>query len=197
VIVLRASVEDVQAVLSKALKPGRDVVTVVHFVGGSLEEKLDPSYRESARPAEAKEEPEDPPKKEEEPAVTKTPEKKADAIATVAAPQQGCPLPAFERAEIRATRVLEAFLTPEQIEDFRTRQQFVVLGADTGHRYMLTSRHADRALARAGGRSVFDLDEETPYCVHDWTVPAAEELLSLACFLGLPGRESYVRYLEE
>jgi len=33
--------------------------------------------------------------------------------------------------------------------------------------------------------------------VHDWLVPASEELLELALFLGLPGRERYVRALPE
>jgi hypothetical protein len=32
-------------------------------------------------------------------------------------------------------------------------------------------------------------------CVHDWEVPAAEEMLALKLFLSLPEREQYIRDL--
>jgi hypothetical protein len=31
------------------------------------------------------------------------------------------------------------------------------------------------------------------FCVHDWTVPASEEMLALHLFLTMPGREHYLR----
>jgi len=193
-ILLQAKIEEVQALLSKALKPGRSLVTAVRFSDGSVEEKASElgDYRVNAQKLGDDDKPKEEPKKEE-----KKPEKEPKAAVTVAAPERGCPPPSFDEAEVRASRVLEVFLSPEQIEDFRTRQQFVVVGADSGHRYLLTSRHAPRALARGGGRSLYDLDEEIPMCVHDWDVPAAEELLALRCFLALPGREEYIRCLPE
>ena len=61
---------------------------------------------------------------------------------------------------------------------------------------MLTSRQASpERLAKVGGRSVFDATAGHPVCVHDWVVPAAEELLELKLFLELPGREMYARGL--
>lgn len=194
-IVLRATIDEVHAVLAKALKPGRSLVTAVRFSDSSLEEKTkdEASYRTSARDIEVKDVTPEDPKAEEKKDEKK---KEATAIATVAQPVIGCPLPVFERAEVRATRVLEAFLSPEQLEDFRERQQYVAVGADTGHRYLLTSRHSPHVSAgHASFRSLYDLDEEHPLCVHDWVVPAAEELLGLTLFLSLPGRESYIRSL--
>lgn len=113
------------------------------------------------------------------------------AAATVATPVQGCPLPDFVRQEIRATKVLSEFLTREQLEDFLHHQSFVSRGVDTGHRYALISRHASREACSF--RSVFDLEEQRAYCIHDWTVPAAEELLALHLHLQIPGMEVYMR----
>jgi hypothetical protein len=163
---LEARVEVLQKRLSKLLKPGRTLVSVVTFSGGRVEE-----VRDVVVP------------------------KDATAAVTVAEPTRGCPVPEFHAAEIAATEVLRTFLNPAQLEDFERRQQFVAVGADTGHRYMLTSRSAPDRTAKTGGRSLYDLDEEQAYCVHDWTVPSAEELLSLSMFVQLPGRESYLREL--
>ena len=71
-----------------------------------------------------------------------------------------------------------------------------VVGADSGHRYVLTSRQAPAAvLDKMGGRTVYDCDRGHAVCVHDWTVPAAEELLGIAMFLQVPGRERHVAVL--
>lgn len=115
------------------------------------------------------------------------------AATTVAQPVIGCPAPDFADVEVRATRVLKTFLTPQQIADFERRQQFIAVGADTGHRYLLTSRHSKYALGFASNRSLFDIDEQHAFCVHDWEVPAAEELLGLFVHISLPGFERYVR----
>lgn len=50
--------------------------------------------------------------------------------------------------------------------------------------------------AKFPGRSVYDLDEARVLCLHDWVVPAAEELLELLLCLSLPGREREARSLE-
>ena len=115
---------------------------------------------------------------------------------TVAAPVLGCPAPDFDQAEVRAAAVLRAFLTPEQLEDFRTEQAFVATGVDTGSRYIITSRHARTKLAQTT-RSLFCIEESMPYCVHDWEVPAAEEMLALLVHLSLPGKELYLRGIRD
>jgi hypothetical protein len=87
-----------------------------------------------------------------------------------------------------------AFLDDDQAEDFEDRNAFVSIGVETGHRYMVTSRHARDQLA-TWRRQLYDLDEGRPYCVHDYAVPAAEEMLALHLLLQIPGRESYLRHL--
>jgi len=115
----------------------------------------------------------------------------AGVATAVAVPTKGCPAPDFARAELRARDVLESFLTEDQREDFRKHNRFISRGATTGRRYMITSRHARDSLAMFQ-RSLFDLDYGFPICVHDWSVPAAEEMLSLHVLLQLPGWESYL-----
>ncbi len=166
---LKASIDDVSAVLSESLNVGRTIVTAVQFSDGKLRE-----VREGE----------------------KVPEK-AKAAATVAKPIRGCPAPNFSPIEHRAGEVLRAFLTEQQVRDFDSLQRFVTRGADTGHMYMLTSRTAPAELGSFGGRQLFDLDEQRAFCVHyDDDVPAAEELLALHLFLRLPGHEAYLRTLE-
>lgn len=169
-IVVPAAIEKVQAALSRALKPGRRLLSVVRFKNGTMEE-----VREAATKPE-----------------------KPDAAATVAQPTVGCPAPDFERADVRATRVLKVFLTAEQAADFDRHNAFVSTGRMTGHRYMLISRHRPDVLARyREHRSLYDLDEQRALCVHDWAVPAAEELLGLHVFLSVEGGEQYLRSLPE
>lgn len=184
-ILLDAPITDVQKVLEKPMKPMRKQVSAVRFTNGKIEQITESNigFIEAAAKGELKEE------------TTKPAPKKPVAAVTVAQPVIGCPAPDFDPAEVRATRVLSAFLTPEQREDFRTEQRFVVTGADTGHRYLLTSRHAAHANRHESFRCVFDIDENMPLCVHDWEVPAAEELLGLALHLTLPGLEGYVRQI--
>ena len=168
-----AAIDKVAKQLARALKPGRQLISVVRVGDGKIEE-----IRESALIVET------------------TVEPKAPAVATtVAAPTIGCPPPDFDRTEIRARRVLDAFLTAEQRDDFRRHNRFVSVGATSGHRYMVTSRHDREGLSRYGGRSLYDLDERQAICVHDWTIPPAEELLTLHLFLQLPGGEQFVRTL--
>jgi len=177
-LVLQAPIAKVQGVLAKALKPGKSLLAAVRFADGKIEEAwkqpATSPYREAA-------------------ALPAAPPAPPVAAATVAAPIIGCPAPAFDLAEQRASRVLRAFLTPDQTEDFLARGQFLSTGLDTGHRYLLTSRERPDRLARTGGRSLFSVTEDIPWCTHDWDVPAAEELLSLHLHLVTPGGETYLR----
>jgi len=199
-LMLKAPISKVQKLLAKQLKPGRDQVTVVRFGAGKMQEM-------SERQLEALELPPASPKTKDaagstegakastaEPrlAATGTDDAKPAVAATVARPTRGCPAPDFELAEQRATDVMCAFLDPQQLADFKSEQAFLSVGADTGHRYIITSRHARSVLAHTT-RSLFDVDEHMAYCVHDWEVPAAEEMLALHAFLSVPGLESYLR----
>jgi hypothetical protein len=198
-LVIAKSIDKVENVIARAMKRGRKLLTAVVFKNGRIEEmhrseggddpKREP-YREPAEPSTAIL------KEDDKSAIAATVETVAKAAVTVAQPQLGCPVPEFERADVRATRVLKEFLTPTQLADFERTQSFVVVGADSGHRYILTSRQASpEQLAKVGGRSVFDIDMSLAVCVHDWVVPAAEELLELKLFLELPQRESYATNL--
>ena len=125
---------------------------------------------------------------------------KPKAGATVALPTQGCPAPDFAQADVRATEVLLTFLTPQQATDWKGHGSFITTGA-TGLRYAITSRHAVSQLRGRPGkpgfeRSLFCLDEGLAYCVHDWAVPAAEEVLGLHLLAQTVHGERYLRHLE-
>lgn len=197
-LLLSAPISEVQKVLAKALKPGRKQVSAVRFSDGKIEEVtqatigLIETTGESLQPVEL-------PYRERsasEPEKPEKPKKKPAAAVTVAQPTVGCPAPDFEAADVRATRVLSTFLDVQQREDFARYQRFIVTGVDSGHRYMLTSRNARSQLATYH-RTLYDLDDQIPLCVHDWDVPAAEELLALAILIRLPGQERYVRSIPD
>ncbi len=191
---LKAPISKVQKLLAKQLKPGRDQVNVVRFGAGKMQEMSErqlealetaPESTPAGKPGKASTA--EPPL-----AATGTDDPKPTVAATVARPTRGCPAPDFEKAEQRATDVMCAFLDPQQLADFKSDQAFLSIGADTGHRYIITSRHARGVLAHTT-RSLYDVDEQMPYCVHDWEVPASEEMLALHAFLSVPGLESYLR----
>ena len=178
-IVVPKPVDKVEAFLAKSMKRGRKLLSAVVFTGGRIEEihRLPNGEMAIEKPVAASIE-------------------KPRAAVTVAQPALSCPVPEFERAQVRATRVLREFLSPRQLDDFERTQSFLVVGADSGHRYVLTSRQAPREqLAQVGGRSVYDCNRGEAVCVHDWTVPAAEELLELTLFLSMPGYETLAAHL--
>lgn len=125
-----------------------------------------------------------------------SPDETPVAATTVRQPTVGCPAPDFVQAHARATQTLRRFLSPEQVRDFERHQRFVTVGADTGHRYVITSRHARSELSTYS-RTVYDVEEQRPYCVHDWGVPASEEMLTMHALISLPGWERYVRGIRE
>ena len=176
-IVVPKPVQKVEALLAKSMKRGRKLLSAVVFKNGRIEEIDRTEGGEVA-------------------ALATVEKSEPKAAVTVAQPALSCPVPEFERANVRATRVLREFLSPQQLEDFERTQSFLVTGADSGHKYVLTSRQAPaEQLAKVGGRSVYDVNRGYAVCVHDWTVPASEELLELALFLSMPGRERAVSVL--
>ena len=189
-VMLNTALPTVRSFLAKQLKPERSTLSAVRFHDGTLEE---------VHTAE----------------LVSTGKKPPKAGVTVAEPARGCPQPAFERAELKATRVLEAFLSSEQLADFRRHNCFVTVGVDTGRRYLVKSRHqpdfgpisgylAGNFFGQPGKvayASLIGLDEPAgcpkPLCVHDWSVPAPEEMLAIHCYLSLPGRERYIVTIPE
>ena len=171
--VIEAPIHLVAAELSAILKPDRKLISAIKVAGGKIKEVTRIDLGAAALPK----------------AVAT-----AKAATTVAKPVRGCPATDFDQAELRARDVLRAFLSPEQLEDFELHQKFVAVGADTGHRYMITSRHARDEIA-CYQRSFYDLDEQRPLCAHDWAVPAAEEMLALLVCVTTPGNETMLREL--
>lgn len=195
---LNAPIDKVSGVLARVLKPDRKLVSAVRFADGEIREVTTRQYEDDngaetlpqarvislddARKAKEKKD--------------KKPVKAPTKATTVAAAMHGCPAPAFPAAELQAREVLMSFLDDGQREDFLRHNRFVTVGATTGHRYMVTSRHARDQLATYH-RSFYDLDEGYPYCVHDWDVPAPEEMLGLHILCSLPGYEQYLRGIPE
>jgi hypothetical protein len=195
---IQAPITRVAPLLAKLLKPGRKTVSAVTFKDGKISEVTEQTFADTFREAAA-------PYRDPEPSspagsTADTPVPAAlvvppKAAVTVAVPQRGCPLPDFPNAELKARVVLNAFLNAEQQEDFARYNRFITIGATTGHRYMITSRHARDQLQRYQ-RQLYDLDDRTALCVHDESVPAAEEMLGLHILVSLPGHEHFLRHLE-
>lgn len=192
---LSAPTQTVANYIARQLKPGKKLVSAVMFANGRIEEVTGRTF--DAGPSEPTQT--DKSAKDSSTSKTSTASKSSDskpkAATTVAKPIKGCPPPNFSPARLRAMEVLMTFLTPEQQEDFLRYNRFISVGATTGHRYMITSRHAVDDLGRFT-RSLFDLDEQVPLCVHDWEVPPEEELHMLNILVQLPGYEGFLRELD-
>jgi len=223
-IEFKTDLAGVAKILNKQLNPDRRTLHVMRIGQGKIEEIREEMFStpedelaaknkaiaasaeekaryeaEQERKAKEADESSSPARREapEEKALVKKEKTTPAKVTTVKEPVRGCPEPDFAAVHRRAGRVLKAFLTPAQVADFEKYQRFTVRGADTGHQYMLTSRNAPDQLNSFGSRTVFDMTTRNALCVHDWDVPAEEELLSLAMLLQLPGRESWVRTLPE
>jgi hypothetical protein len=182
---LKAPIEKVQDILFKAMKAKRKAVRAVRFTNGQIEELHSIQLPDGKKGVKLPK----PEKKEDPQPVVAT---------TVAQPNRGCPMPEFQEADVRADRVLEAFLDKEQIEDYRKTGAFISVGADTGHRYMVCNREKPSFMKKhCGGRQLYDMEDQRSICVHDWAVPPAEEMLGLHLELILPGHERDMLKLPE
>ena len=179
---LDAKIEEVQKVIAKAMKPERKLLMAVRFTDGKVEEL------HSVKTKEGPQEILIPEKVGASPVVA----------TTVARPVNGCPMPAFPEADIRASRVLESFLTEDQIDDYRRTGSFITSGADTGRRYLIANRERPQFLAKhLGGRQLWDMENKRAICVHDWSVPPPEEMLAIHLCLSLQGHETELLHLPE
>jgi hypothetical protein len=180
---LKAPIADVKKILAKALKPERTLLTAVKFSNGHIEEVHAVKTQEGVKEVIPEK-----PKEEPQPVVA----------TTVARPVNGCPMPNFPEADVRASRVLETFLNPDQIADYRKTGSFITVGADTAHRYLICNRERPNFMNKyLGGRQLYDMEDKRPICVHDWAVPPPEEMLALHLCLSMPGREVELLHLPE
>lgn len=178
-----APIEKLAPLLAKVLKPGKKLVSAVKFSNGKIEEMTESVFTQDSKSSQTRS------------STPKSQPTKPVVATTVAQPTRGCPAPDFSPARLRAREVLTAFLTDEQRDDFLRTDRFITIGGTTGHRYMLTSRLATDLL-RDYHRTLFDLDDRVPLCVHDWDVPPEEELHALNILVQLPAYEHYLRHLE-
>jgi len=115
--------------------------------------------------------------------VVEAVKKGAEKAVQTVLPRGGCPAPiydAMKAREIRATNVLEQFLTPTQLADYRRQGSIVVIGGDSGLRYLVSHRFS-RTASRRG--MVCGLDGQRGNCVHHSHLPHAEEVLALLVVL--------------
>jgi len=157
-----AGMDEVVKYLNRVLKRGEPILQAARYAGGKVEEAPDLAAAEAAG---------------------------AEVAVATEVPRRGCPMPAFDptrEAEIRATRVLEEFMSPMQRADWNRLHAIGVKGADTGRRYVIAHRHSRRASSQG---IVFDLDRKRSCCVEASQLRAAEEVLALMLTLELRGRE--------
>lgn len=159
---LPEKIESVHKVLMKQLKKDKTTITAVKLADGSITEVLNP---DKVLPP-------------------------GDSV-TVEKPARGCPpRPEMPPREVRATRVLEMFLNPVQLADFRERGAVCVVGCATGHRYSVCHPLAAARLQSPHcGHLVVDLDDDYRYCTYQMNLPPAEELLAHVLMLELRERE--------
>ncbi len=104
------------------------------------------------------------------PALKKT----ATTAATMTRGYGGCPTPV--PVNERASEVLLAFLTDEQLASWEDKRRFVALGSVTGGSYIVAHRGSE--FARWNNYAVYSCAAKKPTCWHDWTVPPEEEALA-------------------
>lgn len=112
----------------------------------------------------------------------------AAAAVTNRRPTVCCPSP-VPGPEIRASEVLRAFSTQRQWEDWMKRGYLIAYGNLTGHPYRIAHRHSPLAVQQ--GKSGWDLHDDNVVHAHDWSLPPAEEALSLK--LCLEHAEHWIR----
>lgn len=112
-----------------------------------------------------------------EKAVVKSDTEKA---ATVKRPTLCCPEP-VSGPDIRASEVLQAFCTAKQWADWLKHGFVIAYGRLTGHPYRICHRHTDLAIRQT--KICWDLNDNNIVHAYDWSVPPAEEVLSLKLVL--------------
>ncbi|MFH1841578.1 MAG: hypothetical protein ABIF77_00085 [bacterium] len=101
---------------------------------------------------------------------------KADKAVSNKRATLSCPHP-ISGPDVRASEVLREFCTQRQWDDWNTYGFLIAYGNLTGHPYRICHRHS--LLARRQGKITKDLKDDTIIHAYDWSLPPAEEVLSL------------------
>lgn len=157
------SLGTVAKVLRKALKAGREVITVFKDTDGKINEITMEDVERVV--AEAK------------------------PVATVEKPRRGCPFPHSPAPrDIRATAALRMFLNDSQAAQFGSSGACVVTGGHSGYQYIVAHRYSQQAHRQQALVKCHDTGRT--FCIGDVTgLPASEEMLALVCMLSVPDRE--------
>jgi hypothetical protein len=166
-ISLAAPLTQVGPALVKVVKPKDRTLTAVSFKDGRLEVAETGAL---------------------ETLVAKVSNETAKAAVSVARPTPCCPQ--CEPGSIGPAReVLQAFLTPQEHEDWAKHRAIMITGGLSGHRYLLAHRHSRTAVRN--GKICYDLDDHCILHFHASDVPPEEEVL--AAKLILEHREPWLR----
>lgn len=166
---VNAPLEEVGVVATPIMRPGKQVLTAIRFVGGNVETV------NGQEPEKLKQ-------------LAEKAKDTGTAAATVKRATPSCPQCIPGSIE-PATEVLLAFLNDKEHETWAKERCIVVQGGLTGHQYLLSHRHTE--FAQQAGRMCFDLDDRFVVHFHDWSVPPEEEVL--AAKLILEHREHWLR----
>lgn len=169
-LTIRAPLAEVAPLLVESTLPEKTTLTAVRFEDGRLR------VVEGARSAEL------------EPAVRAAAAEGATAAVSVKRATPSCP-ECWPAECAPATEVLYEFLDPAQRRDWERWRLVEVVGGLSGHRYLLSHRHAP--WARRWGRMCFDADDRQVVHFHDVSVPPEEEVLG--ALLVLRHREPWLR----
>jgi hypothetical protein len=115
---------------------------------------------------------------------------KAEEAATVRRPTLCCPTP-VPGPDQRASEVLQAFCTPRQWKDWCEDGFLRCYGNLSGRLYEVLHRHHPIAIER--GKITYDVEAGCVMHCYDWSVPPAEEVLSIK--LVLEHAEHWIRNL--
>ncbi len=104
----------------------------------------------------------------------------AAAAASVRRPTLCCPEPQ-PGPDVRATEVLQAFLTPRQRAEWDRSRFIHCYGNLSGRLYQIAHRHHPLAVERK--KIIWDVEGEHVMHAYDWSVPPAEEVLVMKLVL--------------
>jgi len=152
--------EDVHKFMARKLKGGRPTLTAIKLKSGELElvgEIKDKHIKD------------------------------ADASVTTDKPVRGCPMPEITRIkEVRASKVLKIFLTPQQVNDFERTMSFISVGNWTKRTYMITSRWSPDVQKNG---QVYDIVNKHILCANCQNIPPSEEMLAMKLSIELNENE--------
>ena len=106
--------------------------------------------------------------------------KDAKAAASVRRPTLCCPCPQ-PGPDVRATEVLHAFCTPRQRAQYDSEGLLRCYGNLSGRLYEVAHRHHPLAIERT--KIIWDVQGEHILHAYDWSVPPAEEVLTMKLVL--------------